>query len=144
MKTLLFIATLLFAGTTHAATNFNEDLPFPVRPAPQVVSHSVVLNWTQGIVPANAICSGGGSPSVTGNKIYRGATPGGEGPSAQYSILTPATTFTDTAVVAGTTYYYQVTAVNCNGESQRSTEISATIPNPVAPNAPTGVTATAQ
>jgi fibronectin type 3 domain-containing protein len=43
-----------------------------------------------------------------------------------------STTFTDTALTNGTTYYYVVTAVNSGGESGNSTETSAT-PQPSAP-----------
>ena len=38
----------------------------------------------------------------------------------------PATAYTDTAVSSGTTYYYQVIAVNSAGESQASNEIAVT------------------
>jgi hypothetical protein len=37
-------------------------------------------------------------------------------------------TYTDTSVINGHTYYWQITAVNVNGESARSAEISASIP----------------
>jgi len=48
-----------------------------------------------------------------------------------------------TGLANGKTYYFRVTALNANGESDVSNEASA-IPNPFpAPSAPTGVTATA-
>ncbi len=37
------------------------------------------------------------------------------------------TTYTDTTAKSGTTYYYVVTAVTANGESQNSNEVSATL-----------------
>jgi hypothetical protein len=75
---------------------------------------SVALSWT---VPAD-----GGSP-ISGYRIYRGTTPGGE---ALLTTVTIGTTYLDTAVTSGVTYYYQVTAVNGDGESVRSVEVSAT------------------
>ncbi len=49
------------------------------------------------------------------------------------------TTFADTGLTNGTTYYYQVTAVNAVGESARSAEVSAR-PATV-PTAPRSLTA---
>ena len=49
----------------------------------------------------------------------------------------------DTALTNLTTYYYVVSAVNANGESADSIQVSATTQFPDAPPAPTGLTATA-
>lgn len=112
---------------------------------PRATAHSVVLNWIQGVVPPGATCpSGTGSTAVTSNNVYRATTAGGEGTTPYASISPAATTYTDTAVTGGATYYYQVTALNCAGESAHSTEVTAVVPNPLVPNAPTGFTATAQ
>jgi fibronectin type 3 domain-containing protein len=47
------------------------------------------------------------------------------------SSLVTLLTYTDTAVLAGLTYYYVATSVNAsNAESIYSNEISATIPTP--------------
>jgi fibronectin type 3 domain-containing protein len=75
----------------------------------------------------------GGLP-VTGYNIYRGDSPGGEGFLASILLFT---TYTDTAVQNGHTYYYYVTAVNLNGESGRSNEVSATPGGPPPPPPPT-------
>lgn len=99
-----------------------------------ITSHSATLSWTAATVPS-------GAPPVTGYNVYRGVTSGGE------TILSSAglgVTYTDSTVVAGTTYFYQVTAVNSAGESTKSNEISVLVPNPAPPNAPTGLTGTAQ
>src|SRR4029453_3870617 len=50
------------------------------------------------------------------------------------------TTFTNTGLTNGTTYFYVVSAVNASGESGNSNQVSAT-PQGVAPAAPTGLTA---
>nr|QNO53395.1 hypothetical protein JNHLJEBA_00005 [Methanosarcinales archaeon ANME-1 ERB6] len=74
----------------------------------------------------------GGSP-VTEYKIYRGTSPGGEGPLAFVSA--PTTSYNDTAVTNNQTYYYQVSAVNEVGEGAKPEEASA-IPISVAPPTP--------
>ena len=75
---------------------------------------SVTLSWT---VPVD-----GGSP-ILGYRIYRGTTSGGE---AFVTTVTVGTTYLDTAVTSSVPYYYQVTAVNADGEGVRSVEVSAT------------------
>ena len=80
---------------------------------------SVSLAWS-------APSSDGGS-AITGYKVYRGTSSGNE---TLLTTLGTGTSWTDTNVTNGTTYYYQVSAVNSVGESSRSSERSAT---PVAP-----------
>ena len=75
---------------------------------------SVTLSWT----PA----SSGGS-SVTGYRVYRGTTSGGE---TLVASLADQTTFADSAVENGTTYYYVVSALNAVGEGATSNELAAT------------------
>ena len=89
---------------------------------------TVHLSWT---TPAN------GGSAITGYKIYRSTTSGTE---TLLSTLGVVTTYDDNTAVNGTTYWYQVTAVNVPGEGPRSTEKSAT-PTTV-PGTPT-LTATA-
>jgi hypothetical protein len=74
------------------------------------------LSWTP---PAD-----GGSP-ITNYEVYRATTPGGEGPQP-IATLGTATSYQDGGLVAGSTYYYQVSAVNGIGEGARSAEVSAT------------------
>ena len=80
-------------------------------------STSVPLSWA-------APSSNGGS-SITGYSVYRGTTSGGEGSSPVASGVT-STSYTDTAVTNGTTYYYYVKAVNSIGSSPASNEANAT------------------
>jgi fibronectin type 3 domain-containing protein len=98
---------------------FTVLLIFPVlfmqeKAPPQ---RKATLTWTQGDVA--------GGCAVTSNKIYRSTVSNAE----ILVAATPASTsYTDTTVKSGTTYFYQVTAVNCDGESPRSAEVSAKIP----------------
>jgi hypothetical protein len=77
---------------------------------------SVSLAWS-------APGSNGGS-AITNYKIYRGTAAGGEG-TVPYTTVGNVTGFTDSAVSAGTTYYYTVAAVNSVGTSAQSNERSA-------------------
>src|SRR5262249_12478695 len=64
----------------------------------------------------------GGSP-VTGYKVYRGTSSGGE---SLISTLGNVTSFTDGGLANGTAYYYRVSAINALGEGSLSNERSAT------------------
>lgn len=101
-------------------------------------AHSVSLTWVQGVAPN---CTPTACP-VTSNTVYRGTTSGGE--TLLSTSTTPIVAYTDTTVVGGLTYFYKVSATNINGEGPRSVEVSATIPNPLPPAAPTGLTAVPQ
>ena len=93
-------------------------------------SHSATLNWTQST-----------STGVTANGVYRSTT-SGSGYALIYTSLSPMVTYTDSAVVAGTTYYYVVTAFVGSEESAYSSQVTATIPSN--PNPPTGITVVAK
>jgi hypothetical protein len=80
-------------------------------------THSVSLSW-------NA------SSGAVGYNVYRGGVSGGP-----YTIINPSldasTSYTDTTVSAGTTYYYVVTAVNSSSvESGYSNQATAAVPSP--------------
>jgi hypothetical protein len=74
-----------------------------------------------------------GGSEVTGYRIYRGTSPGGE--TFLESVGT-VTTFEDTGLTNGTTYYYRVSAENENGEGPLSNGASATPVRLVPPAAP--------
>ncbi len=79
----------------------------------------------------------GGSP-ITYYRIYRGTTSGGE---TSYIEIGNITSFNDTNVNGGVTYYYKVSAVNSVGEGPLSNETNGT---PVSePSPPINLTATA-
>jgi hypothetical protein len=81
----------------------------------------VTVSWS---VPAST----GGAP-VTGYNVYRGTSPGGESPTPVATNVT-TTSFADTGLTNGTTYYYKVAAVNSAGVSPQSSEASATPAQP--------------
>jgi hypothetical protein len=78
-------------------------------------SYSVNLYW-------NA------SSDATGYNVYRSASASGSYAKIN-SSLTPSTSFTDSSVTSGQTYYYAATSVNSEGaESARSAAVQAVIP----------------
>jgi hypothetical protein len=64
---------------------------------------------------------------ATSYQLYRTANSGSESSTPSVTGLT-GTTFTDTGLNPGTTYYYRVVAVNGSGASGFSTEASASTP----------------
>ena len=102
---LLVVAVALYCGCANSQLS------------PEAPSHSVTLSWA----PSS-------SPDVAGYYVYRGMT--AKGPFEKLnSDPTRDTTYTDTAVVSGTTYYYVVTAVDSSGnESGYSNVAEATVP----------------
>jgi hypothetical protein len=95
--------------------------PVTVAAAPTNLSATagnaqVSLTWT-------------GSTGATSYNVYRGTT------ASSLTLLqgTGGTSLTNSGLTNGTTYYYQVTAVNTAGESGKSNQVSATpVGNPTA------------
>jgi hypothetical protein len=84
--------------------------------------------------PGNGVVtlSWGAVSGATSYSVYRGTSAGGE---TLYQSGLSTTTYSDTGVTNGTTYFYQVSAVNAGGQSPRSAEVSAT-PQPNSPPLP--------
>ncbi len=129
LHTLFYKKDYLWFGTEDGyggpANLTKKRLPIgPVPPsAPQnlvasSVSDGISLSWS----PPT---SDGGSP-ITSYKIYRGTISGTE----TYFTSVTDTSYTDTSVSAGTTYYYKVSAVNIAGEGPPSNEANATFGPP--------------
>jgi hypothetical protein len=102
---------------TSNATNFpvTQAASGTGTAAPQ---HSVSLAWTAS------------TSTVAGYNVYRGTQSGGP-----YAIINgstdTSTTYTDSSVQAGQTYYYVVTAVDGSGtESVNSNQAQAVVPTP--------------
>lgn len=87
------------------------------QPSAHAKQHSVALSWS----PSGS--------AVSGYNVYRGSQSGGP-----YSKLNSSeessTTYSDTTVQAGATYFYVVTAVNTSSEeSSFSNETTAVVPS---------------
>jgi hypothetical protein len=133
-------ATVLTGGQSCTVTvNFTPSLAIPetatlkfsdnAAPGVQVVPLTTAagIHWVA-LQGTNSTTAG-----VNLYNVYRGTSSGGEGNTVAFTCSTlqaMPTTCMDTNVVAGTTYFYQVTAVLNSLESTRSNEASATIPTP--------------
>jgi fibronectin type 3 domain-containing protein len=91
------------------------------------MAHSVSLSW---------IAS---TDVVDGYNVYRGPSAGSESTTpVNGATLVLGTTFVDSSVVEGSTYYYYATGVKGGVESLHSNEVQAV----VLPAAPTNLAAT--
>ena len=100
---------------TSNATNSASSVTLSGTGA-QAVAHSVTLTWTAS------------TSTVVGYHVYRSTVSGGPY-TKQNSSVNASTSYVDSAVQAGTTYFYVVTSVDSSGvESADSTEVSVTVP----------------
>lgn len=111
------------SGQANATITFNSN----ASDSPTVLSltgdgtaqHSVLLQWSEE-----------SGQNVIGYNVYRGTNSDGPYPTKVNSTLDPDTSYTDTSVTNGITYYYVTTAVNSdNQESTYSNQAEAQVPN---------------
>jgi hypothetical protein len=142
------------AGTTYADTSLtNGTAYYYVVTAVNMTGESGNSNQATAtpkaapiapVAPLNLTATGGNqqvslawtaSTGATSYNVRRAATNGGP----YTTVASPAgTSYTDTTVTNGTTYYYVVTAVSASGESANSNQASATpSATPPAPAPPT-------
>jgi fibronectin type 3 domain-containing protein len=129
---LTFTNTGLANGTTYyyvvsafnqagAGTNSTEVSAVPLPPIPaiptgltaQASSGQIVLTWNS-------------SAYATGYNVFRSLIPGGFDTWLANNIT--STNYADATVTPGTAYYYSVTATNMSGQSDFSSQASATVP----------------
>jgi len=124
-KYFYVVSALNSAGESANSTEVNATPTSPANPPPVPANlqatagnAQVSLTWTA-------------SAGATSYNVKRSTTSGG--PYTQ--IASPTTTsYTDTGLSNGTTYYYVVTAVNASGESAISNRASATPTSTVTPD----------
>ena len=114
-------------NTVPTAAVVAPPVPFGVVVTPS--ASQVNLQWTY-------------EEGATSYQVYRSTTPGGEGATPLATVT--SSSYTDTAVTSGTTYYYEIVALTGTTASARSSEYSAnTSGTGTAPPTPAGLVATA-
>lgn len=104
------------SGDTNHDFGLSQVGTVPTAPAGLTATPSptqISLSWTA-------------SSGATTYNVYRGTTAGGESTTALATAIS-ATTYADSTATAGTTYYYEVKAVNAAGTSTASNEASAAL-----------------
>lgn len=105
------------AGTVSIAVT-NTDSQSGTLASPFTYFHTVTLSWTNG------------SSGASGFNVYRSSTSGGPYSRLNATLLS-TTSFSDTHVQPGQTYFYVATAVNSsNPESGYSNQAQAIVPSP--------------
>ena len=77
----------------------------------------------KGIDLAWAAPASNGGGAITGYRIFRGTSPGGE--TVLTTVASTARTYRDASTVRNRRYYYVIRAVNSAGEGAASAEVSA-------------------
>ncbi len=124
--------------TWFRVANFGgASVKFTVPGAPAVPSAPAGLTASAGNGQVTLSWSPNSESNHAGYNVYR------NGVKINPSLIT-ATTYANTGLTNGTTYSFQVSAVNTGGaESAKSNAVSATPQAPTAPSVPTGLTASA-
>jgi fibronectin type 3 domain-containing protein/DNA-binding beta-propeller fold protein YncE len=98
---------------------------------PQITPPASPLNLSASTTYGQVTLSWSASAGAATYNIARSPSVGG--PYTVIATNISATTYSDTTVLSGTTYYYVVSAVNSGGASANSTQVSATAPVPPPP-----------
>ncbi|MDF2716357.1 MAG: hypothetical protein K0R28_3282 [Paenibacillus sp.] len=113
---------LLYMVWSHSGvirvSAYKEGPPAPVGvQATRNGNDSAALSWTVGT-------------GITGYKVYMGTQSGTYGSAPLATLPGTQGSYTATGLEAGNTYYFAIKAVNADGESSYSTEVSVAIPQP--------------
>jgi fibronectin type 3 domain-containing protein len=120
-KSVSFTATFTPQSSGSASANFTFN-------GPTEVSETLAGTGTVSTAPSVGLSWEASTSSVEGYNVYRSLTSTGK-----YSKLTASldanTSYTDSSVSSGTTYYYVTTAVGTDGvESAYSNQVQVSIP----------------
>lgn len=122
----LYVSSAAQQVTRNVLARFAlKPLAMPTSVVATAADRSVYLDWTP-------------TSGASSYNIYRALTPSGSA-NVPYRTGISSSSFFDSGVVNGTTYYYQVVAINGAAESARSDEVSATPQANVAVQPPTNL-----
>ena len=132
----------MLAVSDHGVSRVDEMTVTPATAS--VPAGPTSLTITPGNTTATLSWTASASGSPTSYTIYRGTKSDGEAVTPVATTNGTTTTFTDTGLKNGTTYFYNVAANNSVGVSPDSNEVSVTpaVGTGTAPAAPTGLNAT--
>jgi predicted phage tail protein len=147
----VFAENLIGDTWDYSDPELNEGAGFPTKLITSAYSNVVTLGTVPGgpAGPSNLVATVQAGPQVqltwkdnanneTGYVVERGTD--GISFSVLVTLGANATSYVDTTVVPGGTYFYRVKAVNAGGDSAYSNVVSVTIPGP--PAAPSGLAGT--
>ena len=130
----------MLAVSDHGVSRVDEMTVTPATAS--VPSGPANLTVTPGNGSATLTWKGSTSGSPTSYSVYRGTISDGEAVTPVGTVNGTATTFTDTGLTNGKTYFYNIAANNSVGVSPDSSEISVTPATATTkPPAPTGLAA---
>ncbi|MGO8673484.1 MAG: malectin domain-containing carbohydrate-binding protein [Capsulimonadaceae bacterium] len=115
------VAAVNASGTSALSNELSMAAGQPVAPTLQTATGTggaIEITWS-------------GSFGATSYNVYSGTASGGEGTIPVDT--TSSTSFEDTGLLTGVTYYFKVSAVNSDGTSPLSNELSASAGLPIAP-----------
>ncbi|MEN3304367.1 MAG: hypothetical protein V7603_569 [Micromonosporaceae bacterium] len=112
-----------FAVSDHGLSRVDEMTVTPATASVPGGPASLTAAVAPGSVTLHWAASTSGSP--TSYRVYRGTKSDGEAVAAVGTTSGTTTTFTDTGLKSGTTYFYFVQAFNAVGGSPNSNEVSA-------------------
>jgi hypothetical protein len=114
------------SGTNYILTEHWDGSSWTIGPNPITPPGAPTLSASSGsnVVHLAWTTPSDGGSSIAGYRIYRGTVTGKE--SLLGTVDATVTSYDDTAVSNGTTYYYKVSAVNGVGEGPQSNEVSST------------------
>jgi hypothetical protein len=102
--------------------SFTVTKQSPPNTAPSAPSLTSASAGTLSVGLAWSTPGSNGGSAITGYRVYRGTSSGGESLLSNLGVVNG---YTDTAVSAGIRYYYKISAVNAVGTSAQSNELSA-------------------
>ena len=115
--------TYTITGTSGSASH-SVNVAVTVLTVPSAPQNLVATAGNTQVTLAWSVSSSNGGATITGYNVYRATASNGEGTTPIATVT--GTSYTDSGLTNGKTYYYKITAINSVGESLASNEASTT------------------